>query len=57
MVFCTERESEGPTDKDAILRDYNTAAFSGGEDIREEQDIQNQVEMRIRYNIFCVICL
>ena len=45
MLFCKERASDGPTEEDAILRDFNSAAFSEGEEVREEQDIQNQVEM------------
>ena len=45
LLFCKERASEGPTEEDAILRDFNKAALSGAEESREEQDIQNQVEM------------
>jgi hypothetical protein len=45
LLFCKERASEEPTEEDAILRDVNTAASPEGEEAREEQDIQNQVEI------------
>ena len=45
LLFCKESASEGPTEEDAILRDFNKAAISKAEESREEQDIQNQVEM------------
>ena len=45
LLFCKERASEGPTEEDAILRDFNKAALSEAEESHEEQDIQNQVEM------------
>jgi len=45
LLFCKEHASEGPTEEDAILRDFNKAALSEAEESHEEQDIQNQVEM------------
>jgi len=45
LLFCKERASEGPTEEDAILRDLNKAALSEADESREEQDIQNQVEI------------
>jgi len=45
LLFCKERASEGPTEEDAILRDFNKATLSEAEESREEQFIQNQVEM------------
>jgi hypothetical protein len=45
LLFCKGRASEGPNEEDAILRDFKTGALSEGEEVREEQDIQNQVEM------------
>ena len=45
LLFCKKRASEGPTEEDAILRNFNKAAVSEAEESNEEQDIQNQVEM------------
>jgi hypothetical protein len=42
-MFCKRRSSEGPTEKDAILRDLHTAAISEEEEVLEKHYIQNQV--------------
>jgi hypothetical protein len=47
MTFCKRHASEGPTEKDAILGDFRTAAFSEDEKVSEVQDIQNQVDTLI----------
>lgn len=43
--FCKRHSPEGPTEKDAILRDFHTAALSEVEEVPEVQDFQNQVEI------------
>jgi hypothetical protein len=45
VAFCKRRPPEEPTEKDAILRDVHTVAFSGVQEVPEVQDIQNQVEI------------
>jgi hypothetical protein len=42
-MFCKRRASEGPTEKDAILRDLPTAAVSEEEEVLQKHNIQNQV--------------
>jgi hypothetical protein len=42
-MFCKRRASEGPTEKDAILHDLQTAAVSEEEAVLDKHNIQNQV--------------
>lgn len=42
IMFCKRRASQEPTEKDAILRDVQTAAVSE-EEVLEKHNIQNQV--------------
>lgn len=43
IMFCKRRASEGPTEKDAILHDLQTAAVSEEEAVLDKHNIQNQV--------------
>jgi hypothetical protein len=48
-MFCKRPVSDGPTEKDAILHDFHTAAFSKDEKGREKHDIQNQVVRNVDF--------
>jgi hypothetical protein len=43
VKFCKRRASEGPTEKDAILRDLHIATVSEEKEVLEKHNIQNQV--------------